>query len=113
MKMNKYVKEFLHRGLMFSGLGPIIYGIIALTTPSAMSDGRAVFVAIVSTYLLAFIQAGTSVFHTVESWSAVKRRVDGSCRESQRCQTKRGPDALGVPDFNVLLRISYTPILEF
>ncbi len=72
MKMNKYVKEFLHRGLMFSGLGPIIYGIIALATPSAMSDGRAVFVAIVSTYLLAFIQAGTSVFHSVENWSAVK-----------------------------------------
>ena len=26
--MNKYVKEFLIRGMMFSGLGPIVLGII-------------------------------------------------------------------------------------
>lgn len=28
--MNKYVKEFLHRGLMFGGFGPIIAGIVYL-----------------------------------------------------------------------------------
>ena len=26
--MNKYVKEFFHRGLMFAGFGPIVLGII-------------------------------------------------------------------------------------
>ena len=72
MKMNKYVKEFFHIGFMFAGLGPIIYGIIALGTPAAMSDGKTVFVAIVSTYLLAFLQAGASVFNRIESWSLAK-----------------------------------------
>ena len=70
--MKKYVKEFFHIGFMFAGLGPIIYGIIALTTPSAVSDGKTVFVAIVSTYLLAFIQAGASVFNRIENWPLAK-----------------------------------------
>lgn len=72
MKMNKYVKEFLHRGLMFSGLGCIIAAIIISSEPGLMHDGKSVLTAIVSTYFLAFIHAGTSVFHSVESWSAVK-----------------------------------------
>lgn len=70
--MKKYVKEFFHIGFMFAGLGPIIYGIIALTTPSAISDGKTVFIAIISTYLLAFIQAGASVFNRIESWPLAK-----------------------------------------
>ena len=70
--MNKYVKEFLHRGLMFSGLGCIIAAIIISSEPGLMHDGKSVLIAIVSTYFLAFIHAGTSVFHSVESWSAVK-----------------------------------------
>ena len=28
--MNKYVRSFLHRGLMFGGFGPIIIGIVYL-----------------------------------------------------------------------------------
>lgn len=72
MKMNKYVKKFLHRGLMFSGLGCIIAAIIISSEPNLMHDGKSVLIAIVSTYFLAFIHAGTSVFHSVESWSAVK-----------------------------------------
>ncbi len=72
MKMNKYVKEFLHRGLMFSGLGCIIAAIIMSSEPSLMDGGKAVFTAVVSTYFLAFVHAGSTVFHTVESWSAVK-----------------------------------------
>lgn len=72
MKMNKYVKEFLHRGLMFSGLGCIIAAIIISSEPSLVHDGKTVLTAIVSTYFLAFIHAGTSVFHMVEGWSAVK-----------------------------------------
>lgn len=72
MKMNKYVKEFLHRGLMFSGLGCIIAAIIISSEPELMHEGRSVLTAIVSTYFLAFIHAGTSVFHMIENWSAVK-----------------------------------------
>ena len=70
--MNKYVKEFFHRGLMFSGLGSIIAAIIMFFEPWAMKDGKTVLIAIVSTYLLAFVHAGTTVFHTIESWSAMK-----------------------------------------
>ena len=70
--MKKYVKEFLHRGLMFSGLGCIIAAIIISSEPGLMHDGKSVLTAIVSTYFLAFIHAGTSVFHSIESWSAVK-----------------------------------------
>ena len=72
MKINKYVKEFLHRGLMFSGLGCIIAAIIMSSEPALMHDGKAVLTAVVSTYFLAFIHAGTTVFHAIESWSAVK-----------------------------------------
>lgn len=72
MKMNKYVKEFLHRGLMFSGFGPIVAGIISLFEPMPIKDGKTIFAAILSTYLLAFIHAGSSVFNTVEKWSPSK-----------------------------------------
>lgn len=72
MKMNKYVKEFFHRGLMFSGLGCIIAAIIMSSEPSLMHNGKAVLTAVVSTYFLAFVHAGSSVFHSVESWSAPK-----------------------------------------
>ena len=72
MKINKYVKEFLHRGLMFSGLGCIIAAIVISSEPNLIQDGKSVLTAIISTYFLAFIHAGTSVFHTVENWSAVK-----------------------------------------
>ena len=70
--MKKYVKEFFHIGAMFAGLGPIIYGIIALTTPSSVSDGKTVFIAIVSTYILAFLHAGASVFNRIEHWPLTK-----------------------------------------
>ena len=72
MKMNKYVKEFFHRGLMFAGFGPVVAGIITLFEPLVISDGRTVFTAIVSTYLLAFIHAGSSVLNTVDKWSPSK-----------------------------------------
>ena len=71
----KYVKTFLFRGLIFGGLGPIIFGIVCLfisfknTVPF---DGIEMFVGIISTYLLAFVNAGTSVFKEVESWSVLK-----------------------------------------
>ena len=74
--MNKYVKEFLHRGLMFSGFGPIIFGIIIFivskTTDSFIFEAGEVLIGIVSTYLLAFVHAGASVFNQIEHWGIGK-----------------------------------------
>lgn len=74
--MNKYLKEFLKRGMMFSGLGPIVLGIIyfilSLTIESFALSGKEVLMGIVSTYILAFVQAGASVFNQIEHWSITK-----------------------------------------
>lgn len=74
--MNKYVKEFLTRGMAFGGFGPIVAGIIYLilshTLPDFALSGTKVFWAIVSTYLLAFLQAGASVFNQIEHWPLAK-----------------------------------------
>lgn len=74
--MNKYLKEFLHRGLMFGGFGPIIAGIVYLIHDSFIGDitvdGTVSFIAIISTYLLAFVHAGASVFNQIENWSIPK-----------------------------------------
>lgn len=74
--MNKYVKEFLHRGLVFGGFGPIVLGIVLLVINTA---GEAVtltakdyFLSTVSIYLLAFIHAGVSVFNQIEHWPLPK-----------------------------------------
>ena len=70
--MNKYLRSFLHRGLLFGGFGPIIassvYMSINLSGIDLMLDGVDIFIGTVSTYLLAFIQAGASVFNQIESW---------------------------------------------
>lgn len=69
-------KEFCHRGLMFGGFGPIImgiiYAIVERTAANFSLGGMEVLIAIVSIYLLAFVQAGTSVFHQIEKWGAAK-----------------------------------------
>ncbi len=74
--MKKYVKDFFLRGMMFGGFGPIILGIIylilSLTINGFSLNGVEVFIAIISTYLLAFIQAGASVFNQIEGWSVAK-----------------------------------------
>ncbi len=74
--MNKYVKEFLHRGLIFAGFGPIVVGIVFMvlqyTVEGFSLSGTQVLLAIISTYLLAFIQAGVTVFNQIEHWSTVK-----------------------------------------
>ena len=72
MKMNKYVKEFFHRGLMFSGFGPVVFGIIVQLAPVGVLDEKTVLTGIISTYLLAFVHAGASVFNSVESWSLAR-----------------------------------------
>lgn len=74
--MNKYVKEFLHRGLIFSGFGPVITAIVMLVLSHTIDDftltGNEMFLGVVSTYVLAFVHAGTSVFHQIEHWSLMK-----------------------------------------
>lgn len=74
--MNKYLKEFLHRGLMFGGFGPIILGIVYAVLEGTIENfslsGFQILVAIVSVYLLAFVQAGASVFNQIESFSVPK-----------------------------------------
>ena len=74
--MNKYVKEFLHRGLTFGGFGPIILGIIyfilSKTVDGFTLSGLEVMTGIISTYLLAFVHAGVSVFNQIEHWSIGK-----------------------------------------
>ena len=70
------VRDFFLRGLLFGGFGPIIAGIIYLILHFTLKDlaltGLQVFTVIVSTYLLAFIHAGASVFNQIESWPIAK-----------------------------------------
>ncbi len=74
--MNKYVKEYFKRGLMFGGFGPIVIGIVLcvlqLTGVSVTLNGVEIIIGIVSTYVLAFVQAGSSVFNQIESFSIAK-----------------------------------------
>lgn len=74
--MNKYVKEFFHRGLMFSGFGPIILGIVYFILSKIINNftlsGGEVLSGIISTYLLAFVQAGATVFNQIENWGISK-----------------------------------------
>lgn len=74
--MNKYVEEFLLRGMAFGGFGPIIasivYFIISLCTENFTLTGSEVLIGIVSTYILAFVHAGASVFNQIENWPIAK-----------------------------------------
>ena len=74
--MNKYLKEFMHRGLMFGGFGPLVIGIIyfilSKTVEGFSLSGSEVLLGIISVYLLAFVQAGTTVFNQIEHWSTPK-----------------------------------------
>ena len=61
---------------MFGGSGPVVLGIVYLILQHTPVDlaltGDEVFLGIVSIYLLAFIHAGSGVFHGIESWSPAK-----------------------------------------
>ena len=65
--MNKYVKAFLHRGLIFGGFGPIVtaivYFIISLAVENVVLNSTQILTITISTYTLAFIHAGASVFN--------------------------------------------------
>ena len=74
--MNKYLKQFFLRGLMFGGFGPIIAGIIyfciSLSIDNFALTGLEVLLGIISTYILAFVHAGVSVFNQIENWPIAK-----------------------------------------
>ena len=73
--MKNPVKEFFHRGLVFGGFGPIITAIIYLIvyfTEKFTLSGLEIFTAIISTYILAFVHAGVSVFNQMEEWPIMK-----------------------------------------
>lgn len=61
---------------MFSGFGPIILGIIFFILSKALDNfsvsGEQILLGIISTYILAFVQAGASVFNQIEHWSLPK-----------------------------------------
>lgn len=77
--MNIHVKNFLIRGLIFSGLGPVIAGLVFLILYccNVVENINAVemFLTIVSTYILAFVAAGASVVYNVERFSIMKATV--------------------------------------
>ena len=73
--MKEYVIKFLHRGLIFGGLGCIVAGIIYFFISRSLDisfTGDEVLLAILSGYFLAFIHAGASVFNQIEEWSPAK-----------------------------------------
>ncbi|MBO7310931.1 MAG: DUF3021 domain-containing protein, partial [Clostridia bacterium] len=74
--MNRYIKSFFIRGLTFGGFGPIILGIVYLILYCSIENfsvnGKDIFFGILTTYLIAFVHAGASVFNEIESWSVPK-----------------------------------------
>lgn len=74
--MKKYIREFILRGLIFGGFGPIVLGIIYVIIQQTNKDfsltGIEVCIAIISIYLLAFVQGGASVFNQIEQWHLSK-----------------------------------------
>lgn len=74
--MKRYWKEFLLRGMMFGGFGPVIlavvYYIVNKTGAQTVFSGDEVIRGILSVYLLAFVHAGASVFNQIEEWGISK-----------------------------------------
>ena len=74
--MKKYFKEFMLRGLMFGGFGPIILSIILFFiwkfVPGTQFQGDEILLGTVSIYILAFVHAGASVFNQIDEWGLNK-----------------------------------------
>lgn len=74
--MNKYLKEFLHRGLIFGGFGPIIlaiiYYILSKNIEGFTLSGGELLLGAISIYIVAFVQAGATVFNQIEDWPITK-----------------------------------------
>ena len=70
------MKIFLYRGLIFGGFGPIVLGIVFLSIELSGVElslgGGDILLAILSTYFLAFVQAGASVFNQIDDWPITK-----------------------------------------
>lgn len=68
--MKRFFKNFCLRGLMVSGIGPIVYGIVILIIHlcgvNVSFNGAEVFKGILSTYLIAFVAAGITSIHQEE-----------------------------------------------
>lgn len=62
--------------MLFGGFGPIIVGIVyfilSKTVDGFTLSGGEVMISIISTYLLAFLHAGASVFNQIEHWSPLR-----------------------------------------
>ena len=69
--MKKYVKEFIHRGLMAAVGGPVVIAIICLCIQAngemTTVTINEVVLAILTSALLAFIAAGISVIYQIET----------------------------------------------
>ncbi len=74
--MNKYVKEFFMRGLIFGGFGPIILAIVYFCIskfyPEITFGGTEILLGTISVYILAFVHAGASIFNQIEEWGLNK-----------------------------------------
>ena len=74
--MKKYLKEFLMRGLMFGGFGPIILAIVLFFVwkfvPNTQIHGDELLLGTISVYILAFVHAGASVFNQIDEWGLNK-----------------------------------------
>lgn len=61
---------------MFGGFGPIVAAIVFFILELTLDDfsitGTQIFPAVLSTYLLAFVHAGASVFNQIEHWPLAK-----------------------------------------
>ena len=61
---------------MFGGFGPIVLGIIYAILESTIENfslsGTQVLIAIISTYVIAFVQAGATVFKEIERLSTLQ-----------------------------------------
>lgn len=74
--MKKHLKTFLLRGAFFGGFGPLVVSIVYFILEHSITNfsisGTEAALAIFSTYILAFVHAGASVFNQIEEWPITK-----------------------------------------
>ena len=74
--MNRYLKTGLSRGLIFGGFGPIIYSIviyiISFYIDEFIISAGDILLGVVSTYVITFVQACSTVLNQIENWSSAK-----------------------------------------
>ena len=74
--MNKNLKAYLNRGILFGGFGPIVvaivYAIVGVATKDNLITTTNFLLATISSYILAFLVAGSSMFYQIEHWGLTK-----------------------------------------